>query len=157
VVTELPALVNEQFPVDADRVSISGHSMGGHGALTIGLKNPDKYRSISAFAPIVAPSRCPWGIKAFSGYLGDDPQTWSEYDATGLVGRVQHAGIILIDQGEDDDFLQEQLNPALFAEACRESGQALQLRMQRGYDHSYYFIATFIEDHLRFHAKALKA
>ena len=155
VVSELPALVNEYFPVDDQRVSISGHSMGGHGALTIALKNPDRYRSVSAFAPIVAPTRCPWGEKAFTGYLGTDRATWQQYDATELVKEVQLPGEILIDQGDADDFLKEQLKPQLFAEACRLSGQSLNLRMQAGYDHSYFFIASFIEEHLRFHAAAL--
>jgi S-formylglutathione hydrolase len=157
VVEELPALVNEQFPVNGERVSVSGHSMGGHGALTIALKNPDKYRSVSAFAPIVAPTRVPWGRKAFAGYLGPNEQDWQQYDATELVRQSPLPSEILIDQGDADDFLAEQLKPELFASACRDAGQALQLRMQPGYDHSYYFIATFIEDHLRFHAAALFA
>lgn len=155
VVAELPALINEKFPVDGNRISISGHSMGGHGALIIALKNPAVYRSVSAFAPIVAPSQVPWGKKAFSGYLGDGQENWRQYDATELVRQTQLPGEILIDQGASDDFLEEQLQPQLFAAACGESGQKLQLRMQRGYDHSYFFIATFIEDHLRFHAVAL--
>jgi S-formylglutathione hydrolase len=155
VVDELPALVNQHFPLDDQRVSIAGHSMGGHGALTIALKNPDRYRSVSAFAPIVAPTRCPWGEKAFTGYLGTDRATWQQYDATELVKEVQLPGEILIDQGDADDFLKEQLKPQLFAEACRLSGQSLNLRMQAGYDHSYFFIASFIEEHLRFHAAAL--
>jgi len=155
VVTELPALINEHFPVAGERVSISGHSMGGHGALTIALKNADVYRSVSAFAPIVAPTRCPWGTKALAGYLGTNQSSWAEYDATELVQANQFNGTILIDQGEADDFLQEQLQPERFADACRVAGQALELRMQPGYDHSYFFIASFIEDHLRFHAAAL--
>jgi S-formylglutathione hydrolase len=155
VVNELPALVNEHLPVDGERVSISGHSMGGHGALTIALKNPDRYQSVSAFAPIVAPMQCPWGQKALTGYLGDDQETWRQYDACELVQKSQMSGAILIDQGAADDFLEEQLKPELFAAACEKSGQELQLRMQPGYDHSYFFIASFIEDHLRFHAAAL--
>lgn len=155
VVTELPTLINEHFPVAGERVSISGHSMGGHGALTIALKNADVYRSVSAFAPIVAPTRCPWGTKALAGYLGTNQSSWAEYDATELVQANQFNGTILIDQGEADDFLQEQLQPERFADACRVAGQALELRMQPGYDHSYFFIASFIEDHLRFHAAAL--
>jgi S-formylglutathione hydrolase len=155
VVTELPALVNEHFPVDSSRLSISGHSMGGHGALTIALKNPDKFRSVSAFAPIVAPMQCPWGQKAFSGYLGDDQNLWKQYDATELVQQVRLRGEILIDQGAADDFLVEQLKPDLFEAACAKVGQRLNLRTQAGYDHSYFFIASFIEDHLRFHAAAL--
>ncbi|MBT8422250.1 MAG: S-formylglutathione hydrolase [Gammaproteobacteria bacterium] len=156
VVDELPALVNEHFPVDGGRVSISGHSMGGHGALTIALKNPQRYRSVSAFSPIVAPTRCPWGQKAFAGYLGDDKSAWQQYDATELVQQQTFPGEILIDQGSQDEFLREQLKPELFQRACRDAGQPLQLRMQDGYDHSYYFIATFIEEHLRFHAQALR-
>jgi S-formylglutathione hydrolase len=155
VVTELPALVNEHFPVDSSRVSISGHSMGGHGALTIALKNPDKFRSVSAFAPIVAPMQCPWGQKAFAGYLGEDRETWRQYDATEQVQQQQFPGEILIDQGAADDFLVEQLKPGLFETACAKVGQRLNLRTQAGYDHSYFFIASFIEDHLRFHAAAL--
>jgi S-formylglutathione hydrolase len=157
VVDELPALINEHFPVVSGRVSISGHSMGGHGALTIGLKNPDRYRSVSAFAPIVAPMQCPWGQKAFTGYLGPDQESWRQHDATELVQRIQLPGEILIDQGAADDFLVEQLKPELFEAACSAAGQQLTLRMQPGYDHSYYFIASFIEDHLRFHAAALSA
>jgi S-formylglutathione hydrolase len=157
VVSELPALINEHFPVDGLRVSISGHSMGGHGALTIALKNPQTYKSVSAFSPIVAPMQCPWGQKAFAGYLGDDESAWRQYDATELVQQHQLAGEILIDQGAADDFLAEQLKPDVFAAACEQSGQALQLRMQPGYDHSYFFIASFIEEHLRFHAAALAA
>ena len=148
-------LINQHFPVADQRVSISGHSMGGHGALTIALKNPDRYRSVSAFAPIVAPTQVPWGRKAFAGYLGTNEHDWQQYDATELVKQVQLETEILIDQGDADNFLVEQLKPELFAAACAESGQALQLRMQPGYDHSYFFIATFIEDHLRFHATAL--
>ncbi len=156
VVSELPALVNEHFPVDAERTSISGHSMGGHGALTIALKNPERYRSVSAFAPIVAPTQVPWGQKALAGYLGSDESAWQQYDATALVKQQPFHSEILIDQGAGDDFLEEQLKPELFEAACAESGQPLTLRMQAGYDHSYFFIASFIEDHLRFHAAALK-
>jgi S-formylglutathione hydrolase len=155
VVEELPALINQHFPVDDQRVSISGHSMGGHGALTIALKNPERYRSVSAFAPIVAPTQVPWGRKAFAGYLGTNEHDWQQYDATELVKQVQLETEILIDQGDADNFLVEQLKPELFAAACAEFGQALQLRMQPGYDHSYFFIASFIEEHLRFHATAL--
>jgi S-formylglutathione hydrolase len=155
VVSELPALINANFPVAGERVSISGHSMGGHGALTIALKNPAKYRSVSAFSPIVAPTQVPWGQKTFRGYLGEDENSWKQYDATELVESRQFDGEILIDQGDADDFLKEQLKPQLFAEACRSAGQPLNLRMQAGYDHSYLFIASFIEDHLRFHADAL--
>ena len=157
VVEELPALINEHFAVDGERVSISGHSMGGHGALTIGLKNSQRYRSVSAFAPIVAPLRCPWGQKALAGYLGADQVSWRQYDATELVQQVQLPGEILIDQGTADDFLEEQLKPELFAAACKASGQQLQLRMQPGYDHSYFFIASFIGEHIAFHARHLLA
>ena len=155
VVEELPALINANFPVDNERVSISGHSMGGHGALTIALKNPDSYRSVSAFSPIVAPMQCPWGEKAFSGYLASKNE-WAQYDATELVQQQQFPGEILVDQGAADEFLEEQLKPELFEQACAAAGQSLQLRMQAGYDHSYYFVASFIEDHLRFHAQALR-
>jgi S-formylglutathione hydrolase len=155
VVEELPALINASFPVDPSRVSISGHSMGGHGALTIALKNPESFKSVSAFSPIVAPMQVPWGQKAFAGYLGEDQSTWSQYDATELVKQHQFPGEILVDVGDADDFLEEQLKPELFETACAEAGQRLNLRMQPGYDHSYFFIASFIEDHLRFHAQAL--
>jgi len=152
---ELPAIIEGHFPADVSRSGIFGHSMGGHGALTIALKNPDRYRSVSAFAPIVAPSQVPWGEKAFTGYLGPDRESWSEYDACELVGRQRFPGMILIDQGSADKFLDEQLRPELFERACESSGQELRLRIQPGYDHSYWFISTFIEDHLRHHADAL--
>jgi S-formylglutathione hydrolase len=154
---ELPELIAEHFPADRSRQSIFGHSMGGHGALTIALKNPDRYRSVSAFAPIVAPSQVAWGHKAFSRYLGEDHAAWLTYDACALVKRSGFPGTILIDQGDADKFLVEQLRPQLFATACRDSGQPLKLRMQPGYDHSYYFISTFMDDHLRHHATALHA
>jgi S-formylglutathione hydrolase len=154
---ELPEIVAAHFPIEISRQSIFGHSMGGHGALTIALKNPDRYCSVSAFAPIVAPSQVPWGRKAFSRFLGEDRATWEDYDACVLVKRRRLPGTILIDQGEGDKFLAEQLRPQLFEAACRESGQALRLRLQAGYDHSYYFISTFMEDHLRHHAAALHA
>jgi S-formylglutathione hydrolase len=155
VVNELPALIAAHFPVDASRSGIFGHSMGGHGALTIALKHPQRYQSVSAFAPIVAPSQVPWGDKALSRYLGVDRQTWANYDACELVRRQTFPGTILIDQGDADQFLQTQLKPELFDQACAEAGQALLLRRQPGYDHSYYFIASFIDDHLRHHAEAL--
>ncbi len=155
VARELPALIAAQFPADERRQGILGHSMGGHGALTIALKNPDRYRSASAFAPIVAPSQVPWGQKAFPRYLGSNREAWREYDATELVRERRFAGTILIDQGDGDKFLSQQLRPPLFEAACRASGQALSLRIQPHYDHSYYFISTFIEDHLRHHAAAL--
>jgi S-formylglutathione hydrolase len=154
---ELPELIAEHFPADRSRQSIFGHSMGGHGALTIALKNPDRYRSVSAFAPIVAPSQVAWGHKAFSRYLGEEHVAWENYDACALVKRRGFPGTILIDQGDGDKFLVEQLRPQLFATACRDSGQPLKLRMQSGYDHSYYFISTFMDDHLRHHATALHA
>ncbi|KAM7270142.1 hypothetical protein ACFE04_029356 [Oxalis oulophora] len=158
VVKELPQLLSENFPqLDTSRASISGHSMGGHGALTIYLKNLDKYKSVSAFAPVVNPVNCPWGQKAFSNYLGDDKAHWEEYDATCLISKSHDlAATILIDQGEDDSFLKGQLMPHKFEEECRNYNVPLLLRLQPGYDHSYYFIATFIDDHISHHAQALK-
>lgn len=155
VTQELPALIESKFAVDPASKSISGHSMGGHGALITALKNPQAYRSVSAFAPICAPSLCPWGEKAFTAYLGEDRSTWMAYDATSLVVAHQLENPIFIDQGKDDKFLDQQLNPLVFKAACEASGQALTLRFHDGYDHSYFFIATFIEDHLRFHADYL--
>lgn len=155
ITEELPALVEEEFPVDPARTGIFGHSMGGHGALTIHLKNPDKFKTCSAFSPIVAPTQAPWGQKAFSNYLGKDEPGWAKYDATELVQQNPSSAEILIDQGAADNFLEEQLKPELFAAACQSAGQKLTLRMQDGYDHSYYFIASFIEDHLRWHAARL--
>jgi S-formylglutathione hydrolase len=157
VVEELPALIAANFPIDKDRQSIFGHSMGGHGALTIALKHPDRYRSVSAFAPIVAPTQVRWGDTAFPRFLGPDRETWKKYDATELVQRQRFPGTILIDQGEADQFLSDTLRPEIFAEACAKVGQPLNLRMQSGYDHSYYFIATFMEDHLQHHAAALRS
>ncbi len=154
---ELPEIIGAHFPADRGRQSICGHSMGGHGALTIALKHPDQYASVSAFAPIVAPSQVPWGLKALPRYLGEDRAAWRAYDATELVKTKRFPGTILIDQGDADKFLAEQLRPQLFDAACRASGQSLTLRMQPGYDHSYYFIGTFIADHLRHHAAALNA
>ncbi|BBQ83110.1 TPA: S-formylglutathione hydrolase [Kluyvera ascorbata] len=153
---ELPALIQAQFNV-SDRCAISGHSMGGHGALMLALKNPGKYCSASAFAPIVNPCRVPWGQKAFNAYLGDDVTRWKEWDSTELLlaSQVEHAIPMLIDQGDNDQFLADQLQPAVFAEAARQKDWPLTLRIQPGYDHSYYFIASFIEDHLRFHAEHL--
>lgn len=155
VTRELPELIASHFPADMNRQAITGHSMGGHGALTIALKNSGIYRSVSAFAPIVAPSQVPWGEKALSGYLGADRSAWRAYDATALVEDGHRAAEILIDQGEADNFLAEQLQPHLFAAACKKAGIPLTLRMQPGYDHSYYFISTFLEDHLRWHAARL--
>jgi S-formylglutathione hydrolase len=155
VVDELPELVNENFPVLRDRQSITGHSMGGHGALVCALRNPDRYRSVSAFAPICAPMQCQWGEKAFSNYLGANREDWRSYDASELVRIGKFPRSILIDQGSEDKFLSNQLLPNVLQKACEEVGQPLNLRFQTGYDHSYYFIASFIEDHLRFHAEML--
>ncbi len=157
VTTELPALVEANFPVDPARKAVSGHSMGGHGALIVALKNPGAYRSVSAFSPIVAPTQCPWGEKAFSGYLGSDRASWSEWDATELVKKGGNRIPLLIDQGDADNFLAEQLKPELLQAACKAADHPLTLRMQPGYDHSYFFIASFIGDHLRYHADALAA
>lgn len=157
---ELPGLIKEHFPVDLQRQGIMGHSMGGHGALTVGLKNLDVYQSISAFAPICSPMNCPWGTKALGNYLGADKTKWREYDACELVRGVDVAnGVpkILIDQGLADQFLEQQLHPHLFEAACAAAGYPLQLRRHAGYDHGYYFIATFMEDHLRHHAAILLA
>ena len=155
VTQELPAIIEARFHADLDRMGIMGHSMGGHGALTIHLKNQDLFKSCSAFAPIVAPTQVPWGEKAFRGYLGNDEAAWQDYDACVLVRRNPSKAGLLVDQGSDDTFLAEQLRPELFEAACKDVGQALTLRMQEGYDHSYFFIATFIEDHLRHHHAAL--
>lgn len=157
VTRELPELIEQEFPVDSDRCGIFGHSMGGHGALVIGLRNPRRYRSISAFAPIVAPSQVPWGHKALPRYLGENRETWARYDACELVRRQPFDGTLLVDQGLEDPFLAEQLKPELFEAACAEASQSLELRRHAGYDHGYYFIQTFIEDHLRHHADALRA
>lgn len=154
IVDELPGLIAENFPVNG-RQGIFGHSMGGHGALICALKNPERYQSVSAFAPICAPMQCAWGEKAFSNYLGQDRSTWRSYDATELVQGRQFSRSILIDQGTSDKFLADQLLPEVFQTACESVGQPLTLRFQEGYDHSYYFIASFIEDHLRFHAEML--
>lgn len=156
VTEELPALIAEQFPAQADRQGICGHSMGGHGALICGLKNPGKYRSVSAFAPIGAPSRCPWGEKAFSHYLSER-EAWKTYDASELVHHTQLDFPILIDQGMADPFLANQLMPEVFEQACEQAGQSLILNRRQGYDHSYYFIATFIESHLHYHADRLQS
>jgi S-formylglutathione hydrolase len=152
---ELTTWMVEHFPIDADRVGIFGHSMGGHGALTLHLKSPELFKTCSAFAPIVAPSQVPWGQKALTGYLGDDQSTWAPYDATSLVATNPSKADILIDQGKSDQFLEEHLQPELFGAACDSADQSVNIRMQEGYDHSYYFIATFMEDHLRHHAKRL--
>ena len=157
VAQELRQLVLSKFAARADRVGIFGHSMGGHGALTLALKNPGLYQSVSAFAPIAAPMRCPWGTKAFSGYLGDDTKAWARHDATELVKAGARVPPLLIDQGLADKFLAEQLHPHLFEAACIEAGQALTLRRHEGSDHGYYFIATFMADHIAHHAKYLNA
>jgi len=156
VARELWDLVGSRFPLDSTRAGIFGHSMGGHGALVIGLRNPAQFRSLSAFAPISSPTRCAWGEKAFAGYLAEGRDSWGEYDASVLIAsRGWPGGTIRVDQGEQDSFLEKQLRPDLLINACRRSGVSLDLRMQPGYDHSYYFIATFMEEHLRFHARNL--
>lgn len=156
ITKELPALVHEHFAVDSHRVGILGHSMGGHGALTIALKNPDYFKSVSAFAPISSAIRSPWGEKALQAYLGPNRKTWADYDAVELISSRGWAGPeILVDQGTQDIFLQDQLKPDLLRDACDKAGIKLKLRMQEGYDHSYFFIMTFIEDHLTFHARHL--
>jgi len=156
VAVELPKLIEASFPVDVERAGIFGHSMGGHGALTIALKNQEYYKSVSAFAPISSPMRCPWGEKALGGYLGPDRTAWRQYDATALLEERGWRGpALLVDQGTDDQFLQSQLKPELLEDACRRARVPLELRLQAGYDHSYFFIASFIDDHLRFHARNL--
>ncbi|MCW7544540.1 S-formylglutathione hydrolase [Aurantimonas litoralis] len=155
VTEELPALVAAEFPADMARQSILGHSMGGHGALTIGLTHPDRYKAVSAFAPIVAPGQVPWGHKALPLYLGDDKAAWRKHDAVALIEDGARVKDLLVDQGEADNFLAEQLKPELLEKACADAGIALTLRRQPGYDHSYYFISTFMEDHLRWHAERL--
>ena len=152
---ELPDLVAEHFPVDPAKMGVFGHSMGGHGALITALRHPDRFKSVSAFAPIVAPSSCPWGEKALGNYLGPDRNAWKQWDATELVKAGKRTSHILIDQGTADQFLQSELHPHLFKEACEAAGQPLNLRMQEGYDHSYYFMQTFMEDHITHHAKVL--
>lgn len=154
VVDELPALVEGNFPV-SDKRSISGHSMGGHGALICALKNPGRYQSVSAFAPITNPVNCPWGHKAFGNYLGDDREQWKQWDTCELIAAAQERLPLLVDQGEADNFLAEQLKPEALEAAAAAAGHPLTLRRQAGYDHSYFFIASFIDDHLRHHARAL--
>jgi S-formylglutathione hydrolase len=156
IVEELPALVEAHLPASGAR-SISGHSMGGHGALVIALKNPGRYRSVSAFSPIVAPTRVPWGQKAFTAYLGEDRSAWAAWDASELVATAEEKLPLLVDQGGGDEFLDTQLQPQWLQAACTAAGHPLQLRLQPGYDHSYYFISTFIGDHIAHHAKALHA
>jgi S-formylglutathione hydrolase len=152
---ELPALIAADFPADMARQGISGHSMGGHGALTIGLRNPERFRSISAFAPIASPMHCPWGEKALGGYLGEDRAAWRAYDACALIEDGARVPELLVDQGGSDDFLELQLKPHLLSRACDDAGIDLTLRMEPGYDHSYYFISTFMADHIRWHAERL--
>jgi S-formylglutathione hydrolase len=152
---ELPGLVAAEFPVDMARQGITGHSMGGHGALTMALRDPGRFRSVSAFAPIVAPGRVPWGEKALGGYLGADRAAWRAYDACALIEDGARVGELLVDQGDADPFLAEQLRPELLREACGAAGIDLTLRMQSGYDHSYYFISTFMADHVGWHAARL--
>nr|WP_278254344.1 S-formylglutathione hydrolase [Sphingobium sp. BYY-5] len=155
VTEELPALVAAHFPADMGRQSIMGHSMGGHGALTIGLTFPDRFKAVSAFAPIVAPSQMPWGQKALGGYLGDNKAAWRQHDAVALIEDGARVPELLVDQGAADPFLAEQLKPELLEAACSVAGIDLNLRVQPSYDHSYYFISTFMEDHLRWHGKRL--
>jgi S-formylglutathione hydrolase len=155
VTHELPELIAANLPVKAGAAGLFGHSMGGHGALTLGLRNPQQYRSLSAFSPIAAPTLSPWGIKAFTNFFGSDRSLWREHDATELVARNAYPGPILIDQGTADQYLGAELLPEKFAAAAAKSGQQLNLRMQPGYDHGYYFIQTFMEDHLRHHAEQL--
>jgi S-formylglutathione hydrolase len=152
---ELPALVADNLPVDMSRQGITGHSMGGHGALTISLRNPGRFAATSAFAPIASPMNCPWGEKALSGYIGLDRSAWRDYDACALIEGGARLPDLLVDQGTADSFLENQLKPGLLEEACARAGQPLTLRRQEGYDHSYFFIASFIEDHLRWHAQRL--
>ncbi|WP_443216423.1 S-formylglutathione hydrolase [Sphingorhabdus sp. Alg231-15] len=152
---ELPALVAEEFPADMQRQAIFGHSMGGHGALTIALRNPDCFKSVSAFAPIVSPLNCPWGHKALGGYLGADQTAWRDYDACALIEDGARVADILVDQGTTDQFLEEQLKPNLLVAACERAAIPLTLNMREGYDHSYFTISTFMDDHLRWHAERL--
>ena len=155
VVDELPSLINAEFPVDPHRVGISGHSMGGHGALIIALKNTDKYTSVSAFSPIVSPLNCRWGEKALGNYLGYDRSQWAEYDTCSLVSKATKQLPVLVDQGSADDFLETQLKTELLVEAAKAADYPMTIRYQNGYDHSYYFIATFIGEHIKFHADHL--
>jgi S-formylglutathione hydrolase len=157
VTRELPELLAEHFPWRRESLGLFGHSMGGHGALTLALRHPGAYRSVSAFAPVAAPMQCPWGVKAFTNYLGADRSAWAAHDATELVKSGARAPTLLVDQGLADKFLDEQLMIDRFEAACQDAGQSLTLRQHAGYDHGYFFIASFVEDHLRFHADALKA
>jgi len=156
VTEELPALVTAEFPVDGDRQAITGHSMGGHGALTVSLRYPGRFRSVSAFAPIVAPGQVPWGQKALGGYLGEDRAKWRSHDAVALIDDGASVDEILVDVGTSDPFIEKELRPELLEQACEAAGIPLTLRRQPGYDHSYYFISTFMPDHLAWHAERLK-
>lgn len=153
VTRELREMVAAHFPVDDNRHALCGHSMGGHGALSIAIKNPDRYTSVSAFAPIVSPMNCPWGTKAFTNYLGDDKSLWEEYDSVELLKKAKAQLPMLVDQGTEDKFLEKELKPELLLEAARSCGYPLDYRLRTGYDHSYFFIASFIDEHLRFHAQ----
>jgi S-formylglutathione hydrolase len=153
---ELPDLIAAHFPADMERQGITGHSMGGHGALTIALRNPDRFRSVSAFAPIVAPAQVPWGHKALGGYLGEDRAAWADYDAVSLINAGARLPDLLVDQGEADNFLAEQLRTELLQEACDAAGQKATIRLQPGYDHSYYFISSFMAEHVDWHAERLR-
>lgn len=153
--TELPGIIAAEFPADMGRQGITGHSMGGHGALTIALRNPGRFRSVSAFSPIVSPLNCPWGEKALTGYLGGDRADWRQYDACALIEDGARLPDLLVDQGTADGFLEEQLKTQLLVQACERAGQPATIRMQEGYDHSYYFISTFMADHVAWHAKRL--
>lgn len=155
ITSELRDLVSSEFPVDLSRAGVSGHSMGGHGALTLALRHPALFQSVSAFAPICAPTRCPWGEKAFSAYLGHDRETWRAHDACELIRNGGTLPGVLVDQGLDDSFLEEQLRPDLLQTACADRGLDLVLRRHDGYDHSYYFVSSFIDDHLEWHANRL--
>ena len=155
IVEELPELINRKFPANGERQGIAGHSMGGHGALTIGLRNPDKYKSISAFAPIVSPMNCPWGQKALGNYLGENKNEWLSYDAVSLVKNATRPIPILVDQGSADEFLENQLKPSLLVEVCSQVGYPLNYNQRDGYVHSYFFITSFIENHLQFHSALL--
>ena len=156
VTEELPALIGSEYPADMARQAITGHSMGGHGALTVGLSIPDRFRSVSAFAPIVAPSQVPWGQKALAGYLGEDRESWRRHDAVALIASGASVDEILVDVGDADPFIEKELRPELLERACADAGIKLTLRRQLGYDHSYYFISTFMADHLRWHAERLR-
>jgi len=156
VTEELPALVAVEFPADMDRQGITGHSMGGHGALTVALRDPKRFRSVSAFAPIVAPSQVPWGQKALGGYFGEDRTAWRKHDAVALIEDGARVGELLVDVGTADNFLETELKPELLQKACADAGIGLQINLREGYDHSYYFISTFMADHLRWHAERLR-